>query len=77
MRREWSAEELIACWTLVDEDWGLLANKTGATRLGLGVLLKYFELEARFPRHAGEVPARRRRLRRPAGQGAGRAVHRL
>ncbi|MGH3905118.1 MAG: DUF4158 domain-containing protein [Pseudonocardiaceae bacterium] len=56
MRREWTAEELIACWTLVDEDWGLLANKAGATRLGFGVLLKYFELEARFPRHAGEVP---------------------
>ncbi|MGH9021706.1 MAG: DUF4158 domain-containing protein, partial [Acidimicrobiia bacterium] len=56
MRREWSAEELIACWTLVDEDWALLGNKTGATRLGFGVLLKYFELEARFPRHAGDVP---------------------
>lgn len=46
MPREWSAEELIACWTLVEEDWGLLANKTGATRLGFGVILKYFELEA-------------------------------
>jgi TnpA family transposase len=56
MRREWSAEELIACWTLVDEDWVLLANKAGATRLGFGVLLKFFELEARFPRHASEVP---------------------
>ncbi|MGI8810144.1 MAG: DUF4158 domain-containing protein, partial [Acidimicrobiales bacterium] len=56
MRREWSAEELIACWTLVDEDWALLSNKAGATRLGFGLLLKYFELEARFPRHGGEVP---------------------
>ncbi|MFC6903284.1 DUF4158 domain-containing protein [Nonomuraea dietziae] len=26
------------------------------TRLGFGLLLKFFEQEGRFPRHAGEVP---------------------
>lgn len=36
----------------------MLVDKTVATRLGFGVLLKYFELEARFPRHTGEVPRR-------------------
>jgi hypothetical protein len=56
MRREWEPEDLVACWTLVDDDWRLVGNKTGATRLGFAVLLKFFELEARFPRHAGEVP---------------------
>ncbi len=56
MRREWEPEELIACWTLVDEDWRLVGNKSGATRLGFALLLKFFELEGRFPRHAGEVP---------------------
>ena len=56
MRREWDPEELIDCWTLVDEDWALVANKSGPTRLGFAVLLKFFELEGRFPRHAGEVP---------------------
>lgn len=56
MRREWEPEDLIACWTLVEEDWPLVANKAGATRLGFAVMLKYFELEARFPRHAGDVP---------------------
>jgi hypothetical protein len=56
MRREWSPEDLIACWTLVENDWDLIANKAGATRLGFAVMLKFFELEARFPRHAGEVP---------------------
>ena len=56
MRREWSPEDLIACWTLVESDWDLVANKAGATRLGFAVMLKFFELEARFPRHAGEVP---------------------
>jgi hypothetical protein len=34
MRREWEAEDLIACWTLLDSDRERLANKTGATRLG-------------------------------------------
>jgi hypothetical protein len=29
--------------------------ETGATRLGFTLLLKFFELEGRFPRHAGEV----------------------
>ena len=56
MRREWEPEELIACWTLVDADWRLVANKSGATRLGFAVLLKFFELEGRFPRHVGEPP---------------------
>ena len=56
MRREWEPEELIDCWTLVDDDWRLVGNKTGATRLGFALILKYFDLEGRFPRYAGEVP---------------------
>jgi len=50
MRREWELEDLIECWTLNEEELALLANKSGATRLGFGLLLKFFELEARFPR---------------------------
>jgi hypothetical protein len=56
MKRDWEPEELIDCWTLGEDDWRLVSNKAGATRLGFCLLLKYFELEARFPRHAGEVP---------------------
>ena len=50
MRREWSPEELIESWTLVGQDWTLVGNKTGAPRLGFALLLKFFEIEARFPR---------------------------
>ncbi len=57
MRQEWSVDELVSSWTLVEADWSLVANKTGATRLGFAVLLKFFEIDARFPQHAGEVPA--------------------
>jgi hypothetical protein len=56
VRREWEPEKLIGAWTLVEADWELLANKTGPTRLGFALLLKFFELEGRFPRHAGEAP---------------------
>jgi hypothetical protein len=31
---------LISCWTLVDDDWDLIANKAGASRLGFALLLK-------------------------------------
>src|SRR6266567_3789686 len=50
MRREWELEDLIECWTLDDAEAALLANKTGATRLGSALMLKFFEQEARFPR---------------------------
>ena len=56
MRREWELEDLIECWTLDDDDFGLIANKSGAARLGFALAWKYFEQEARFPRHAGELP---------------------
>jgi len=40
----------------VDGDAGLVGNKSGPTRLGFVLLLKFFDLEGRFPRHAGELP---------------------
>jgi hypothetical protein len=42
---------------LLEADWELVANKAGATRLGFALLLKFFELKARFPRDRGELPA--------------------
>ncbi len=33
VRQEWSAEELIDSWTLLEDDRRLLRNKSGATRL--------------------------------------------
>jgi hypothetical protein len=54
---DWELEDLIASWTLDEADWRLLANKTGATRLGFAMLLKFFELEGRFPHEPVELPA--------------------
>jgi hypothetical protein len=35
MRRDWDPEDLIGYWTLLDSDWKLVVNKTGATRAGV------------------------------------------
>lgn len=56
MKRQWEHEELVEHWTLDVEDRTLLGNKTGATRLGFAVLLKFFQREGRFPQHKNEVP---------------------
>ena len=56
MLREWEPEGLIACWTLVEGDSALVGNRSGATRLGLALRLKFFELEGRFPCGVGELP---------------------
>ncbi|MGH8917991.1 MAG: DUF4158 domain-containing protein [Actinomycetes bacterium] len=58
MRRVWEPEDLIAHWTLVQRDWELVANKSGVTRLGFVVVLKFFEIEGRFPEYLAEVPER-------------------
>jgi hypothetical protein len=34
MRQRWEVDELIESWTLDPDDVGLVANKTGSTRLG-------------------------------------------
>lgn len=56
MRREWEPEDLIASWTLLPVDVELLVNKSGATRLGFALLLKFFEIDGRFPRFPAEIP---------------------
>jgi hypothetical protein len=55
MKRQWSEEDLVEHWTLDSGDRALLGNKTGATRLGFAVLLKFFRQEGRFPQHTNEV----------------------
>ena len=49
VKRGWVSEELIVSWTLVAADWELVVNKAGATKLGFVVLLKFYEIEGRFP----------------------------
>ena len=57
MQAEWEPDELIDAWTLTGGDWDLIANKAGVTRLGFAVMLKFYEIEGRFPAYPEEVPA--------------------
>ncbi|MFH9732396.1 DUF4158 domain-containing protein [Streptomyces sp. NPDC017260] len=57
MRQDWEPEDLIGVWTLLEDDMKKVRNKSGATRLGFALLLKFFEVEARFPESAKEMPA--------------------
>ncbi len=56
MKQKWHVDELVETWTLDEADLELVRNKTGSTRLGFALLLKFFELEARFPTGVDEVP---------------------
>lgn len=56
VRREWELDDLIASWTLVEADQELLAQLHGHGRLSCALMVKFFEIEGRFPRHVGEVP---------------------
>ncbi|MFF8973639.1 DUF4158 domain-containing protein [Streptomyces sp. NPDC014995] len=47
---------VVACWTLVDGDCDLVADASGPTRLGLCLMLKFFEIEGRFPEFIEEFP---------------------
>ncbi|MFC9184501.1 DUF4158 domain-containing protein [Streptomyces globisporus] len=57
MRQDWEPEDLVEVWTLLEDDMKKVRNKSGATRLGFALLLKFFEVEARFPESAKEMPA--------------------
>ena len=55
MKRLWKLEELMEHFTLLPDEKALLANKSGSNRLGFAVLLKFFQMEARFPLSKQEV----------------------
>ena len=58
MKRIWSEDELHEHWSLSREEQALLARKTSRGQLGFALLLKAFELEARFPRDLHDLPIR-------------------
>ena len=57
MKRKWTEEELVERWTLFPDELALIGAKTGHTRLGFSVMLRFFAGEGRFPRDKHEVPA--------------------
>ena len=56
MKRNWQPEELIEHWTLIPTELDLLTKKTAINRLGIALLLKYFQYEGRFPTSKADIP---------------------
>lgn len=57
MKHKWTLDELIDSWTLLPNELAFVNRaKTDHTRLGLALLLKYFQIEGRFPRRQRDVP---------------------
>ena len=56
MRQHVTSQELMESFTIVPSERELLGTKSGASRLGCAVLLKYFQFEGRFPTTWDDVP---------------------
>ncbi|MEN8237486.1 MAG: DUF4158 domain-containing protein [Pseudomonadota bacterium] len=49
MKQNWNRSELRECWTLNTQEMKMVQAKSGKTRLGFAVLLKYFLYAKKFP----------------------------
>ncbi len=56
VKSNWDTEELISDWTLVPQELELVKKKMGAGQMGFAILLKYFQLMARFPDDKAKIP---------------------
>ena len=57
MKRHWDEQELAEHWSLRHDEFELLRKRTERSRIGFAVLLKFFQIEGRFPSSRKEVPA--------------------
>ncbi|MGE0917446.1 Tn3 family transposase [Trichlorobacter lovleyi] len=56
MKRNWRQDEVEEHWFLFEHEKKQINGRTNSTRLGFAVLLKFFQLEGRFPDTPQEVP---------------------
>jgi hypothetical protein len=54
--RNLGLDDVVDHFTLIGDELELLRNKSGATRLGFAVLLKFLLWHGRFPRALRELP---------------------
>ena len=57
MKQRWTEEEPREAWQIWPAEQHMIEKKRGATRLGFALLLKFFQIEGRFPGGAIEIPA--------------------
>ena len=73
MGRPLELDELVEFFTLLPDEIALLRNKSGATRLGFALLLKFLTHRGRFPSGRAELPGEAvefvaKQVRVPAGE---------
>lgn len=56
MKRDWEIPELQDYWTLQPGELTLLTSRNDENRLGFALLLKFFQIEGRFPDSKTEIP---------------------
>ena len=56
MKRNWNNQELSEHWTLAPDERERSLKEKGANRLGFALLLKFFQLNGRFPERKNELP---------------------
>lgn len=56
VKADWEHDELIENWTLVPQELELVRNKVGGNQIGFALLLKHFQLFARFPEQQSSIP---------------------
>ena len=56
MKQHWHEQELVEQWTLSGAETQLLKQRTDRGRIGFAVLLKFLQIEGRFPVYHREVP---------------------
>jgi hypothetical protein len=56
MKRNWDLHELIEHWMLLPKELESLQHKTGPSKLGFAVNLKFFQHEGRFPKTQVDTP---------------------
>ena len=56
VKSNWDTEELVENWTLLPQELKLVNPKVDANQIGFAILLKFFQIMARFPDSPTEIP---------------------
>ena len=56
MKQHWLPYELKELWSLSPEEQVLLAGRSASNRLGVAILLKFFQITGQFPKGRMDVP---------------------
>ena len=57
MKQHWNEQELVEQWTLTEAEKELLNQRTDRGRMGFAVLLKFLQIEGRYP-VSGSIPTK-------------------